>query len=460
MPYLLKKHYPLRDIIFCAGEGLLIFLAFCFTHALLIGDYLYSFYLTLHLTQAFVVTITFQLCLYFYDLYDLNRNITIIDTVSRMTQAFGLGCIVLAVVYYTMPLLSTAIRIFWPAYFAICGVVLLWRWAYYFILQKRLFLHRVCIIGTGSFASEIAREIEGRNDSAYRIVCFSGDSEVSFNPNKIPVRKVMSDMVQYCQQNDIETIILALDNRRNATPSKRLLACKLSGIRVQQGTDFYEKITGRIPVSRVNPSGIFLSDGFTVGRWTGMTKRVVDIAFSLLGLLVSLPLTLLSAIIIKLESKGPVIYVQERVGQQGAVFNILKFRSMYQNSEKDGAVWATKNDPRVTRFGQFIRSVRIDEIPQMVNVLKGDMSFVGPRPERPFFVEKLAEDIPFYNIRHCIKPGITGWAQVCYPYGASVADSLRKLEYDLYYMKNISAVMDILIIFKTIKTVLFKIGSR
>ncbi len=460
MPYLFKKHYPLRDIIFCVGEGLLIFLTFCFTHALLIGDYLYFFYLNIHLTQALVITSIFQVCLYFYDLYDLNRDLTLTDTASRMMKSFGLGCIVLGLIYYTMPLLSTSIKIFWPAYFAICGVVLVWRWAYYFILQKRLFLHRVCIIGTGTFAAEIAKEIEGKHDSAHKIICFSGNSKVSFNPNNVPVHKEMPDMVRYCHQNNIETIILALDDRRKYIPSEKLLACKLSGIRIEQGVNFYERITGKIPVNRVSPSGIFLSDGFTVGRWTGMGKRVVDIIFSLLGLLLSMPLLLLSAFIIKLESKGPVFYIQERVGTGGTVFNIIKFRSMYLDAEKDGAVWATENDDRITRYGRFIRATRIDELPQMLNVLMGDMSFVGPRPERPVFVKELEESIPFYKIRHYIKPGITGWAQVCYPYGASVEDALRKLEYDLYYMKNISAFIDVLIIFKTIKTVLFKIGAR
>ncbi|MEA3469520.1 MAG: TIGR03013 family XrtA/PEP-CTERM system glycosyltransferase [Thermodesulfobacteriota bacterium] len=456
MPYLFKKHYPLRNIIFCIGEGSLIFLSFCLVYDIMIGNYLYFYYLSTHLIQAALVTFIFQLCLYFFDLYDLSRDLSLTETATRMTQAFGLGCIVLGIIYFTIPLVTTSTRIFWPSYIAICCVVMLWRWAYYFILRKRLFVQNILVLGTGNFANDIAIAVEGKHDSAYKIINFIGETEVEFNPHNIQVLKKIPDMVSYCQTHNIEKIVLALDDRRKKTPTQQLLQCKLNGITINQGVTFYEGITGKLLVERVDPSGIFFSDGFTISRWTYVMKRILDICLSVLGLIISLPVTLLSAIIIKYESPGPVFYLQERVGEKGAIFKVIKFRSMRQDAEKNGAVWAMKNDPRVTRFGGFIRKVRIDEIPQMINVLKGEMSFVGPRPERPVFVEKLTEDIPYYSIRHYIKPGITGWAQVCYPYGASVEDSLRKLEYDLYYMKDVSIIMDLMIIFQTIKTVLFK----
>lgn len=456
MPYILKKYYPLRNLVFCAGEGLLIFLTFCLVHYVLIGNYLYFYYLPAHIAQAAIITLIFQICLYFYDLYDLSRDLTLTETATRMTQAFGLGCIVLGGIYYTIPVFITSIRIFWPGYVAICCIVLLWRWAYYFTLKKRMFMQNILVLGTGKFASDISREVEGRHDSAYRIINFIGETDVEFNPHNVPVLKKIPDMVTFCQENNIEKIVLALDDRRKKTPIQDLLKCKLNGITVNQGVTFYEGITGKLMVERVDPSGIFFSDGFTISRWTYMMKRILDIFLSSFGLIISLPVTLISAIIIKVESPGPIFYLQERVGEKGTVFKVIKFRSMRQDAEKDGAVWAMKNDTRVTRFGGFIRKVRIDEIPQMINVLKGEMSFVGPRPERPVFVEKLTEDIPYYAIRHYIKPGITGWAQVCYPYGASVEDALRKLEYDLYYMKDVSIIMDLMIIFQTIKTVAFK----
>ncbi len=442
------------------GEGFLIFSIFFLVQYLLFGHFLYFYYLANHLQQAAIITIIFQLCLYFYDLYDLSRDLSLAATATKMTQAFGLGCILLAVTYYSLPTLSTSIRIFWIGYITTCGGILLWRWAYYLILTKRLFAQNILILGTGSFASAIAEEIEGPHDSAYKIVHFIGNTEVSFNPNQVPVSQNVSDIAGYCRKNDIELIVIALDDRRKKTPTKELLACKLNGIRVKQGVDFYEGITGRLPVERVDPSEIFFSDGFRLGRWTRTLKRSLDIAFGLTGIVFSVPVGILSACIIKLESPGPVFYLQERVGQRGKTFKIIKFRSMRLNAEENGAVWASKNDDRATRFGALMRKTRIDEIPQMWNVLCGEMSTVGPRPERPVFVKELTEKIPYYAIRHHIKPGITGWAQVSYPYGASVKDALRKLEYDLYYMKNLSFFLDLVIIFKTVKTIFFSSGAH
>ncbi|MBM9616079.1 exopolysaccharide biosynthesis polyprenyl glycosylphosphotransferase [Desulfobulbus rhabdoformis] len=219
-------------------------------------------------------------------------------------------------------------------------------------------------------------------------------------------------------------------------------------------------ISGKILVEKVNPAWLIFSDGFDCSRANYHIKRMLDIFLALCGLLVSSPISLVTALLIKLESPGPIFYCQERVGEKGEVFSIVKFRSMRQDAEKNGAVWAMKNDNRVTRVGGFIRKVRIDEIPQMWNVLKGEMSFVGPRPERPVFVDQLVEKLPYYSLRHSAKPGITGWAQVCYPYGASEEDALRKLEYDLYYIKHQSIFIDLLIISRTVKTVLFQKGSR
>lgn len=460
MPYLFNKYYSLRNGIFCAGEGLLIFATFSLVQYFSFGPYIYFYYLLPHLAQAALITCAFQLCLYFYDLYDLSHDLSLAETATQMTQAFGLGCIILGLIYFSLPQLGTAVRIFWPGYFATCGAILLWRWAYYSILTKRLFVRNILVLGTGPFASSISKEIEGTHDSSHRIICFVGDNEVTFNPRQIPVVQHINNMADYCRQHDIEQIILALDDRRKKTPIKELLNCKLTGINVKPGVEFYETITGKFPVEKVDPSGIFFSEGFALGRITKVCKRIMDILLASVGIVLTLPLTLLSALIIKLESPGPVFYMQERVGTKGCTFKVIKFRSMGQDAEKDGAVWALANDSRVTKFGGFIRKVRIDEIPQMVNVLKGEMSLVGPRPERPVFVDELSELIPYYAIRHYIKPGITGWAQVCYPYGASVQDALRKLEFDLYYMKNISLFLDLMIIFKTIKTVLFRKGSR
>jgi sugar transferase (PEP-CTERM system associated) len=232
------------------------------------------------------------------------------------------------------------------------------------------------------------------------------------------------------------------------------------GISIEQGVSFYERITGKILVEKVMPSWIIFSEGFRFSRWTYQFKRMMDLVFASALFILTLPVLLITALFIKLESPGPVFYIQERVGERNNPFRLIKFRSMRQDAEKNGAVWATENDPRVTRIGEVIRRLRIDELPQLLNVLRGEMSLVGPRPERQVFIDELVKKIPYYAIRHELKPGVTGWAQVCYPYGASELDALKKLEYDLYYLKNLSLALDLLIIFKTIKTVLARKGSR
>ena len=243
-------------------------------------------------------------------------------------------------------------------------------------------------------------------------------------------------------------------------PIETLLKYKLKGVNILQGINFYERLTGKILVENVNPSWIIFSEGFSATKFQSFAKRSFDIVMSSILLALALPVMLITAVIIKLESPGSIFYCQERVGKGRKNFQVYKFRSMVQDAEENGAVWAAVNDSRVTRFGSFIRRTRIDELPQLINVLKGEMSLVGPRPERPMFVEKLTKIIPFYDMRHDIRPGVTGWAQVCYPYGASEEDALRKLEHDLYYMKNISLSLDVLIALKTIKTVLFAKGGR
>jgi sugar transferase (PEP-CTERM system associated) len=254
--------------------------------------------------------------------------------------------------------------------------------------------------------------------------------------------------------------VVALDDKRGAMPLVELLDNKLQGRHIDDGISFYEVITGKILVEKVNPAWLIFSEGFEYGRKRHLVKRFCDLLFATVGLILTLPITIVTAILIKIESRGPIFYRQERIGERGATFTIVKFRSMRQDAEKNGAVWACQNDNRVTKIGSFIRKVRIDEIPQMWNVIRGEMSFVGPRPERPIFVEQLIEKLPYYSLRHTAKPGITGWAQICYPYGASEEDALRKLEYDLYYIKYQSFLFDALIIFRTVKTVLFKKGAR
>jgi sugar transferase (PEP-CTERM system associated) len=458
---LLRKYYPVRNVLFVLGEGVLIFLTINLVYVLFSGWGIYCIDCFPDAVRALIVTVVFQLCLYFFDLYDLSViNTQVTDCLSRIVQAFGVGCIILAGIYYLLPQVVISTRIFWTSYFIICLAIVVWRLLYFRILNDRLFSLPVLVLGTGNLATDIAREIEEKKDSGYKISAFVGTTQPSYNPNNAPVINDPADLLQHCLTDNVERIIVALDDRRGTMPVRDLLQCRLQGIEVDEGITFYEAVTGKILVEKVNPGWIIFSEGFKASRIRYFVKRLMDILFSVTGLLVSLPVTLPTALLIKLESPGPIFYSQERVGKKGNSFNVVKFRSMRQDAEKNGAVWAMEDDPRVTKVGAFIRKTRIDEIPQMWNVLKGEMSFVGPRPERPVFVEQLTRIIPYYSLRHSVNPGITGWAQVCYPYGASEEDALRKLEYDLYYIKNLTIFIDILIVFRTVKTILFQKGSR
>lgn len=462
MPYISGKYYSLRRVVFFFTEGGLIFFAILLMHAFFLGQADFTADFNVSVLRAGLVTIVFQLCLYFFDLYDLNVYSSFSDTATRMTQAFGSGCIVLAGFYYLFPVVIIPLDIFWSGYLLVCAFLAGGRFFYVFALERRFFAQPIIVLGTGQLAEGIAHEVIEKLDSGYRIVAFVGQEDAPvFDTHGTPFyRNGERSLRELCQEYKAEVIIVALEDRRGTMPVTELIECKLDGIAIAAGIGFYEDLTGKLMVEMVNPDWIIFSPGFKVGRFNSFCKRFADIVLSTMGLMLASPLMVLAALIIKLESPGPVFYRQERVGERGAPFWVIKFRSMCQDAEKNGAVWACQNDSRVTRFGGLIRKVRIDELPQLWNVLKGEMSFVGPRPERPVFVKELAKKIPYYSMRHNIKPGVTGWAQVCYPYGASEEDALRKLEYDLYYLKNLSPTMDLWIVFQTVKTVLFQKGAR
>ena len=380
---------------------------------------------------------------------------------ARLLVAICLGVIFLSVVYFALPGLtlwrSNSLYAMMIAFVLLVTV----RAMLGTMLGSAAFKRRVLVLGAGQRAARLGRL--GSERASGFIVVGHVDMEdcACVVPTAIAKGKIASlaDHVTVLGANEV---VLALEERRKALPLDELMKIRMTGVHVNEISTFLERETGRVDLRSVNPSWLIFSDGFSSGRrLSSVAKRAFDIAVAALLLAITLPLVLIFALAVKLESRGPAFYRQTRTGLYGAPFDILKLRSMRKDAETGGkAVWAEKDDPRITRVGRLIRKVRIDELPQMWTVLKGEMSFVGPRPERPTFVEELAKKIPYYAERHVVKPGITGWAQINYPYGASLDDARHKLEYDLYYAKNYTPFLDLVIILQTIRVVLFPSGAR
>jgi sugar transferase (PEP-CTERM system associated) len=415
-----------------------------------------------NLWKVGLVTIVCQLCLYYNDFYDLTLVQSNRELIVRLLQAAGAASILLAALYLAIPALMIGDGIFVSALFVFLVGIFGWRLMFNSVTRSFHFEERVLVVGTGEAARKVTRQILDQKDFAYRVVGFIDD-----DPHRIGERIVNpgvigtpADIPRLIAEHQVDRIIVGLPDRRGKFPTNELLQAKLSGVRVEDVTTTYERVTGKILIDDLRPSWLIFSDGFRVSRLTRWMKRAIDVALSVLLGVVTAPLMALTAIAVALESGFPVLYCQERVGEHGRTFTLRKFRSMRLDAEKEGTpVWASSDDDRVTRIGRFIRLTRLDELPQLWNVLRGDMSFVGPRPERPFFVSELSKAIPFYQQRQVVKPGITGWAQVRYRYGASIEDATEKLRYDLYYIKHLSIFFDLTIVFDTVKVVLFRKGA-
>jgi sugar transferase (PEP-CTERM system associated) len=322
---------------------------------------------------------------------------------------------------------------------------------------------RVLVLGTGTRAAKVdALERELKRTGGFKVVGFIPTRDGHHFVDKARLLPDTGPLCAIARKYDVDEIVIGMRDRRGGgLPLDDVLACKLNGIDIIDLPSFFERETGHVQLQSLNPSWMIFSEGFGQSVWRDRSKRIFDIAASSALLVATAPVILLAAALIVLESGRPILYRQERVGHAGKLFNVLKFRSMRQDAEKGGKpVWAAVNDDRVTRVGRVIRKLRIDELPQIFNVLRGDMSFVGPRPERPYFVEKLESQVPYYAFRHHVKPGITGWAQIRYPYGSSVEDAIEKVQYDLYYVKNHTMFLDLVILFQTAQVVLFGKGAR
>ena len=416
------------------------------------------------LPKALLIAGVTQLCLYFADLYDLRVISDRRELFLQATQALGATSLILAFVYFWTPDLIIGRGVFTIAAVLVVTLVFGWRIAFEWTTRRVGPVERLLLVGTSDSAVRLARELYDRRRAlGVEIVGFIDPDPTRvgapvINPGVIGT---VEDIPAIVRARAVDQVVVSLADARGRLPMDKLLEMKIDGVRFAHLATIYEKYTGKIAVENLRPSWLIFSDGFRKGRFQDLVKRALDVAFAALGLLLALPILLLVAIAVKLSSRGPAMYHQERVGQYGRVFVLHKFRSMRVDAEKDtGAVWARSNDDRVTPIGNFIRRTRLDELPQLWNVLRGDMSLVGPRPERPQFVSSLTREIPYYGQRHTVRPGVTGWAQVCYAYGASVEDALEKLQYDLFYIKNRTLSLDLFVIAKTVKTVLMRKGGQ
>ncbi len=382
---------------------------------------------------------------------------------GRVVLMLVVGWPVAYVAFYLLPQADLYQSVLGYAMLLGLGAVVLLRGAMPWDNRARLFTHRILVLGAGPDALNVERALASLTPSAVEVVGFCPLNDGT--QPAVPQGKIIADaslLPELVRRLNVHEVIVAARERRGGVlPLRQLLDCRLRGVRVTDLPAFFERLSGEVPIESLKASWLIYGDGFRQGVARTLVKRAFDLVAAGLLLLVAAPVMLLAAIAIFLESGRPVIFKQERVGAGGRTFNLLKFRSMRQDAEADGKPrWASEKDDRVTRVGRFIRKTRIDELPQLINVLKGDMSFVGPRPERPYFVAELTEQIPFYGVRHSVKPGVTGWAQVRYCYGCSVEDARKKLQFDLYYVKNHTLLLDLVILFETVRVVLLGEGAR
>ena len=450
---LFKVYYPLRTLVLLAGEALIVWVSFVLGTMLRSQDSWLLLNVEGGYLKILAVTGIVLLLSHWLDLYDA----------SSLDKNWEQGLRILVVMGFVALALS-AVGFLFPGFMpgALLGLIILtitlfcWRGAYCWMVKQPFLRERVYVLGTGERAERLVRGLRQRSTLGIEVVGWTGSIE-----GELTRESVVSDLLSQARGAGVHRVIVAMPDRRGTLPVEELLDLRLEGVRVEEATSWLEKISGRIEVEQLYPSWLIFAEGLRFSTTFRLLRRVLNFSVALIALLVSLPLLPFIVLAVKLGSPGPALYRQQRVGRRGKVFYCYKFRTMRQDAEADtGATWAADDDPRITRVGKFLRASRLDEIPQLWCVLKGDMHFVGPRPERPEFVEWLSKEIPYYVVRHMVRPGITGWAQVQYKYGNTPEDAREKLQYDLFYIKNASIGLDVLIMFQTIKIVLLGRGAQ
>ena len=456
------RHYVPRSLVLLGlAEILILFVSIYLGASFQLGSSAFSTSEQLPLwSQALVFVAAIVLGMTAMGLYHRDQHTRPSAVMLRLALSFVCGFVVMGSIYLLIPDLMVGSGIFATA--LVCSFVSIASCRLICVAGEDIDQRqRVLVLGIGERARQIDNLRGGVDQVSADVI---GYVDLGCDERLVAGERIFAlgqrSLRALAEELDVHEIVVATDDRRKGLPVDDILECKMYGIHIMEAADFYERQLGKIRIDTLHPSNVIFADGFTQAVIRSSEKRAMDIVVSALMLIATLPIMAMTAAAIYFESGGPVLYRQERVGRRGRVFTLLKFRSMRQDAEANGAVWALQNDMRVTRIGNFIRKTRIDELPQLINVLKGDMSFVGPRPERPQFVAELSKSIPYYDLRHYVKPGITGWAQILYPYGASINDAREKLQYDLYYLKNYSIFLDINILLQTIQVILWRKGAR
>jgi len=451
-------YYPIRSLVLVVGEALMVFVSLLLGVTIRFGQ---DSYLILNFESGYykiiILTLLVLLGCHLFDLYDPAHFDAKGELYFRLLLVPGLLAFLLAAVGARFPNVVLGNFSLDLGLIILALALLAWRSAYAWLVSQPYLRERVYVLGTGERAQRLVQGLRNRSELGVDVVGWTGDVATIFT------RQSMAAHLQdVTRDKTVHRVIVALQDRRDAMPMQELLHLRLLGaVHIEEATSWLEKISGRIEVEHLYPSWIIFEKGFRFNDAFRMVRRLMSLIIGLIGLLLSLPLIPFVALAIRLDSKGPVFYSQQRVGRGEKIFHCYKFRTMHQDAEADiGPTWADDNDPRITRVGRFLRFSRLDEIPQLWCVLKGDMAFVGPRPERPEFVEWLTQEIPYYGLRHLVRPGITGWAQIRYGYGNTVKGAKEKLQYDLFYIKNASIGLDVLILFQTIKIVLLGRGAH
>jgi sugar transferase (PEP-CTERM system associated) len=454
----LNVYYPTRTVVLLFCEACIV--SGCFlaaTWIMLQDQAIFELQLQDGFLKIGAITAVSLILSYYFDLYEPSIVSGRMQIYFRILLVLGFDCFILSAFLVFAPEVAIGPYVYVVGFALLAPALILMRRGYEWVIGHKVFRERIYVLGSGDYARSIVDTIRSRSDLGMEVVDWE---DLQLEPSER--RKVWIEALEKIGKAEmpVHRIIVAMESRRGELPVQELLTLRFQGITVEEDGTLRERLYGKIQLDGLRPSSFLYSEGFRIRASQQFTRQVVSICTAAIGLLIFLPFFPFVVLAVKLSSKGPLFFRQTRVGMGGRNFDVIKFRTMFTDAEAGGAKWATKNDPRVTKVGMFLRKTRIDEVPQLWNVLRGDMGFVGPRPERPEFVKWLSEELPFYYLRTLIRPGLTGWAQVRYGYGATLAETKEKLEYDLYYIKHMSLGLDLLIMFETIKTIVRRRGAQ